>query len=318
MNPKIILAFAGGVLLAGAGAFFLSSGRGPAKGSTPETGFQTPALVQDVASIEPEKPLPPWPKAFNKPSAMRPVSAKKSGAASSVAHAPVLVAKTEPPVSNSSVSAPPSSLPAVSNPRPSDPRSNAPSTFEDPGPRQAVKPARIPAQVTIPEGTSITVRINSTLSTEKSQDGETFTGTLDTPIVIDEMVIAEKGSRVEGKVAESTPSGRVKGRASLALVLTSLNTSDGQKITIRTDNFVREGESSTKNDAAKIGIGAAAGAALGAIFGGGKGAAIGAASGGAAGTGVVLATRGKPAVIAVETRVPFRLAAAVTVIEKIP
>ena len=42
----------------------------------------------------------------------------------------------------------------------------------------------------------------------------------------------------------------------------------------------------------KIGIGAGAGAAIGAILGGGDGAAKGAAIGGAGGTGVVLATRG--------------------------
>lgn len=318
MNPKLLLAFAGGVLLAGASAFFLTSDRGRGKAGPTDTAVQTPALVQDVASAEPPKSLvadkpapPPWPKAASKPAAMPPIAKSKPttppntlpSANSPVVQPPVLVAKADPPTS-----IPPTSIPRATEGPAS--RVEVPSA--------PAKPPRVAAQVTIPEGTSITVRINSTLSTAQAQNGETFTGTLDTPIVIDEMVIAEKGSRVEGKVAESTPSGRVKGRASLALVLTSLSTSDGQKITIRTDNFVREGESSTKSDATKIGVGAAAGAALGAIFGGGKGAAIGAASGGAAGTGVVLATRGKPAVIAVETRVPFRLAASVTVTEKIP
>jgi hypothetical protein len=309
MNPKIILAFAGGVLAAGSLAFLLTSNRdGNAKNA--EARAQTPAQVLDVASVEPEKPVPPplpppWPKVAKKAVATSrpvatppPVSSPASAAPSKTEpspsqagspQAPVLVAKSEPPAAR----------------------------VEENTPRQPAKPVRVPAKVTIPEGTSITVRINSTLSTEKSQDGERFTGTLETPIVVDEMVIAEKGARVEGRVAESTPSGRVKGKAELALVLTSLATSDGQVVVIKTDNFVRQGESSTKGDAAKIGIGAAAGAALGAIFGGGKGAAIGAASGGAAGTGVVLATRGKPAVIAVESRIPFRLASAVTVTEKI-
>ncbi|HMS81649.1 MAG TPA: hypothetical protein PKC20_19425, partial [Burkholderiaceae bacterium] len=47
-----------------------------------------------------------------------------------------------------------------------------------------------------------------------------------------------------------------------------------------------------KNDAAKVGIGAGAGALVGAIAGGKKGALVGGAVGAGAGTGVVLVTRG--------------------------
>ena len=50
-------------------------------------------------------------------------------------------------------------------------------------------------------------------------------------------------------------------------------------------------ESTKKEDAVKIGAGAAAGAVIGAITGGKKGAAIGSAIGAGGGTAVVLATR---------------------------
>ena len=86
---------------------------------------------------------------------------------------------------------------------------------------------------------------------------------------------------------------------------------------LQSETFNREGATSKKSDAAKIGAGAAVGAALGAIFGGGKGAAIGGAAGAGAGGGTVLMTRGKPAVIEVETRIPFQTKAAVSVTEKI-
>jgi hypothetical protein len=52
-------------------------------------------------------------------------------------------------------------------------------------------------------------------------------------------------------------------------------------------------ESTKKDDAVKIGAGAAAGAVIGAITGGGKGAAIGSAIGAGGGTAVVLATDGQ-------------------------
>ena len=73
------------------------------------------------------------------------------------------------------------------------------------------------------------------------------------------------------------------------------------------------GEESKKDDAVKIGGGAAAGAVIGGILGGGKGAATGAALGGGAGTGVVLATRGKEVGLASGASVTATLADAVTV-----
>lgn len=118
-------------------------------------------------------------------------------------------------------------------------------------------------------------------------------------------------------MVEVDRSGRVKGAARLTLALTRIQLTDGQRVEIKTDPWERIAESSKKSDAAKVGIGAALGAAIGAIAGGGKGAAVGAASGAGAGTGVVLATRGKAAQIDVETKIPFRLTAPLTVTEKI-
>jgi hypothetical protein len=62
-----------------------------------------------------------------------------------------------------------------------------------------------------------------------------------------------------------------------------------------------------KDDATKIGIGAAAGAVIGGITGGGKGAAVGAAVGGGAGTAVVLMTPGKEVSLPSGTPVSIRV-----------
>lgn len=176
---------------------------------------------------------------------------------------------------------------------------------------------REPQTITIPAGTQVAIRLGESLSTETIQTGDTFTGVLADPLIYNGLVIAERGARASGKVVESTKSGRVKGTARLILELTEFQSSDGQRVMVQTESFTREGGSSTKSDAGKVAAGAAIGAALGAIFGGGKGAAIGAASGGAAGGGVVLATRGKPAVLEVETRIPFQFRTAVTLTEKL-
>jgi len=155
-----------------------------------------------------------------------------------------------------------------------------------------------------------------TVSSDKNHPGDIFTGTLDAPLVVDGLVLAERGARVEGKVVESQQAGRIKGLSSIALELTRVNLSDGQRVEISTDSFTKRGPQSHAADAEKIGGGAALGAIIGAIAGGGKGAAIGAGVGGAAGTGTVAATRGKPAVLPSETKISFRINNTVTVTER--
>jgi hypothetical protein len=162
----------------------------------------------------------------------------------------------------------------------------------------------------------LSVRLNQALSSDRSRQGDVFGGTLDQPLEIDGFVVAERGARVEGRVSEVQEAGRVKGLAQLTLELTRLHTSDGQSIPIRTTQFIKQGPESKKQDAEKIGTGAVLGTIIGAIAGGGKGAAIGAAAGGAAGAGTVAATRGKPAVLPVETRVSFRIDQPVEVTER--
>ena len=160
------------------------------------------------------------------------------------------------------------------------------------------------------------VRLIETISSDRNHPGDTFTASLDAPLVVDGFVIAEKGARAEGRIVESQQAGRVKGLSSIALELTRLRTSDGQRVEISTDSFTKMGPESKGSDAAKIGGGAALGAIIGAIAGGGKGAAVGAGVGGAAGTGAVVTTRGKPAELPSETKISFRLNNSVTITER--
>jgi hypothetical protein len=152
----------------------------------------------------------------------------------------------------------------------------------------------------------------TTLSTKETQTGERFTATLAAPLVVDGKTVAPRGAQVEGRVVDSDPGGRVKGRATISVRLTQLRVGD-RNVAIETRAIAREAHATKRKDAVKVGIGAGIGAAIGAIAGGGEGAAIGAASGGAAGTGVVLATHGDPAVIEAESVLTFKLSAPVTV-----
>ena len=125
-------------------------------------------------------------------------------------------------------------------------------------------------------------------------------------------MLAPKGAEVEGRIVESDPGGRVNGRARIAVQLSGLQ-AGGRTLRITTNTIVREAKATKAKDATKIGIGSGIGAAIGAIAGGGKGAAIGAAAGAAGGTGVVVATRGDPAVIPSESVMIFELRSPLTI-----
>jgi hypothetical protein len=211
----------------------------------------------------------------------------------------------------------------VAEASPAQPEQTAPSApppppapvaqVTEPPPPPAPPPQ--PRTVTVTAGTLLSTRLGETLSTDTLVAGDSFTGTLDRPLVVDGFVIAERGARVEGRVIESEKAGRVKGVSSLSIHLIRLRTSDGQTVQITTDPFRKLGETSKAEDARKVGIGAGLGAVIGAVAGGGKGAAIGAGVGGAAGGGAVAATRGKAVVLPVETRIDFRLSSPVSLTE---
>ncbi len=170
-----------------------------------------------------------------------------------------------------------------------------------------------PRTFTLSSGRVISVYTATPISTKTNKTGDTFSGSLSKAIVDGDWVIAKQGAPVEGVVTSSDPGGRVKGVASIDVALKSLTLADGRRIEISTSPYSKLAPTSKKKDAKKIGIGAGAGAVIGAIAGGGKGAAIGAGVGGGAGTAATLATRGDPAVIPDETLLTFRLSAPVTV-----
>ena len=177
--------------------------------------------------------------------------------------------------------------------------------------RRAAEPA--PRKTTLPAGTALTVRTTNSLSTKSVQSGETFTASLEDPIMDGSRVVAQKGATVYGKVVNADTGGRVKGVASLTIRLTELQTADGQRLAINTDSYGVQAKTTKKKDATKVGIASGVGAAIGAIAGGGDGAAKGAGIGAGAGAGAVLATRGDPAVIPSESVITFSLTESVTV-----
>jgi len=142
--------------------------------------------------------------------------------------------------------------------------------------------------VTVPAGTTLTIRLGTPVASDTSKVEDRITGTLTKAITAEGTTAVPAGSELTGTVVEANESGRVKGRASLTLAFDRINV-EGERQSIRTARIVREAAQNKKSDLKKGGLGAGVGAIVGGIAGGGKGAAIGAGVGGA---GTVLATKG--------------------------
>jgi hypothetical protein len=148
--------------------------------------------------------------------------------------------------------------------------------------------------------------LETAISSATSRSGDLVVARLAEEIKIGDKVVVPSGSEVRGRVTTAVPSGRTKTRARLAFDFDTL-VLEGKEHPIGTRAVDITARDTHKKDAATIGIGAGAGAIIGAIANGGKGAAIGTLIGGAAGTGVVLTNTGKEVELGTGSRVTVRL-----------
>jgi hypothetical protein len=148
--------------------------------------------------------------------------------------------------------------------------------------------------VTIPSGTQLSIELASSIGSASSRVEDPVRAVLSRPVLVDGTEALPAGTIVMGHVTSVERPGRVKGRGRIAFRFTSAAPAgSAERIPIRTATVTRLAPATKKEDAAKIGGGAAGGAVIGGILGGGDGAAKGAVVGGAAGTGLVLSTRGR-------------------------
>ncbi|MEK7830843.1 MAG: hypothetical protein AAB401_07145 [Acidobacteriota bacterium] len=158
--------------------------------------------------------------------------------------------------------------------------------------RTTVKPATV-KQASIPRGTEMKIRLESTIDTKESKDGDRFTAIVLTPSKYADATI-------EGHVAKIEQSGKLKGKTELSLAFDRIRLRTGENIVFDAQVVEVIGEKSAKKvdeegniesgskgktTAVRTGGGAAVGAVVGGIIGGGKGAVAGAAIGAGVGAG---------------------------------
>lgn len=203
--------------------------------------------------------------------------------------------------------------PVQENQLPTPPPASQPAPRPNDRPSSARPAYGLPPEVTLHPGTYVTIRTNQPLASDHNQQGDTFSGTLEQPVVVDGIVVAQRGSTVYGVVAEAQKA-RSGSSSRLGLELTSLTLADGSQVPIRSQLVARQGTTTPADVQAGTIIGTTAvGAAVGAAADWGRGAAIGAGVGAAAGVIGVLLTRNHPTVVYPETPLTFRIESPVTI-----
>ena len=199
------------------------------------------------------------------------------------------------------------SAPQESNTAPAQPSMAAPQDSTPPNAAPADQP--LPSELTLPVGTTIQVRTNEWLSTDRNLPGDGFNATLAQPIIINGWVVAQRGQSVLGRV---TMVQKNHGTTQLGLQMSELTFVDGQLLPIQTQLSQTSAGTDYGRNVGVVGTTTTTGAVIGAIAAGGQGAAVGAGIGAIAGLGLIT-THGKPTVIPPETLLTFQLQGPVTI-----
>lgn len=154
-----------------------------------------------------------------------------------------------------------------------------------------------PGDYIVPNGTVISGILENDINTKISQNNDRFRLTVQSPNEF-------RGAVIDGYISGINRSGKVTGRSQITFnferitlrngesydfagYLQGITDQNGKNVKIDTEGTAK-GDSQTKETVKRGGIGAGAGALIGAILGGAKGAAIGAIIGGGAGAGSVI------------------------------
>lgn len=201
----------------------------------------------------------------------------------------------------------PSNTPAVAPGAPAtQPATDAATQPAAPAPGAA--PVVAPADVNVPAGTTLAIRINQHISVKTSHAGDRFDGEIAEPVLgANDHVIIPKGTPVGGVVEESHKRGHFKGASVLDLRLTSL-TLNGTRYQISSSDLTRTKKGKGKRSAAMIGGGTGLGMLIGGVATGGTGLLIGGLAGAGAGTAAAGLTGNGDIDIPAESLVRFKLA----------
>jgi len=149
------------------------------------------------------------------------------------------------------------------------------------------------AQTSVPAGTSLQVKLDTTLATFSNKPGDPFQGKLTQPVMLNGQVLIPAGAVVEGRVTKVSEPRRISGKPTIGILPEAIVMPTGQRYfldaTLVDTNLGRgsdvneegqfKGSGHDRRDTLETGGGTAGGMLIGGLVGGGPGVLIGGAIG---------------------------------------
>ncbi|MGA9527918.1 MAG: hypothetical protein WBS24_07380 [Terriglobales bacterium] len=98
----------------------------------------------------------------------------------------------------------------------------------------------VPFAARLTEGTFLTVRLTSPLSSASAHAGDSFEGTLDDPVIVDQQTLLPRGTQVSGRVLDAKPSAGLRNPGYLRITLVSVN-GGGKSLLVDTSSIFSKG-----------------------------------------------------------------------------
>ena len=149
------------------------------------------------------------------------------------------------------------------------------------------------AQSALPTGTSVKMKLETTLATFSSKAGDPFSARVTEPVVVDGKTVIPIGATVEGRVTKANEPRRIAGKPTITIFPENLvlpngdrfmlnaslvDTSRGRGTDVNPEGQFK-GAGHEGKDLTEIGMGTGGGMLVGGLAGGGKGFLIGGAVG---------------------------------------
>jgi len=149
------------------------------------------------------------------------------------------------------------------------------------------------AQTSLPTGTAVKMKLETTLATFSSKTGDPFSARVTEPVVVNGKTVIPIGATVEGRVTKANEPRRIAGKPTIAIFPEHLVLPNGDRFMLNASLIDTNARHSTDvnmegqfkgaghdgKDLTEIGMGTGGGMLVGGLAGGGKGLLIGGAIG---------------------------------------
>lgn len=147
--------------------------------------------------------------------------------------------------------------------------------------------------ISLPEGTSLKVKLENTIATFSNKAGDPFSGRVMEPVLLDGKTVIPAGSEVQGRLTKVSEPRRIAGKPTIGIFPEAIILPSGERLMLNAalvDTSLRngtdvnnegqfKGKGHSGNDMTEVGLGTGAGMIAGGLIGGGKGLLIGGAIG---------------------------------------